>query len=220
MKMLKYYWLVCLALMGCGNTALAQPKLPVQINVDSNNRFKDVEGTIWEFKVIDRAEKNASKKTKMTGKIRIKQTSVFAVGKVKLSEKEEKQVEKAADEGDGAGGGPLAIKDRLKRRLEGGPGAKSGSDKLDREMKGLLSQKIGKSMEEDTGGERVGDLTKSLKSQKMFRFDEDDKFELSGVVVVKPDSKKRNGVWLGRYDEFVDGKKKKRWNFELRQIQE
>lgn len=219
MKMSKYFSLACLVLLVCSGTAIAQPKLPVQINVDSNNRFKDVEGTIWEFKVIDRAEKNASKKTKMTGKIRIKQASVFAVGKVKLAEKEEKKEEKAADEAEGVGGRPFAFPDRLKRPLKG-PGAKSGSDKLDGEIKGLLSQKIGKEMEEDTGGERVGDLTKSLKSQKMFRFDEDDKFELSGVVVVKPDTKKRNGVWLGRYDEFVDGKKKKRWNFELRQIQE
>lgn len=218
--MSKYLLFGCLVLTVCCGTALAQRKLPVQINVDSNNRFKDVEGTIWEFKVIDRAEKNAAKKTKMTGKIRIKQTSVFAVGKVKVAEKEDKKQEQAADEGEGAGGGPFALRDRLKRRVEGGPGAKTGSNKLEGEMKGLLSQKIGKAREEDTGGERVGDLTKDKSSERMFRFDEDDKYELSGVVVVKPDTKKRNGVWLGRYDEFVDGKKKKRWNFEMRKIQE
>ena len=62
-------------------------------------------------------------------------------------------------------------------------------------------------------------MTKSTSSEKTFRFDEDDDYPLSGMVVVQPDSE-NNGVWLGRYDEFVNGKKENRWRFEMRKIEE
>ena len=48
----------------------------VDINVDqSRNSRHDVEGTIWEYKVID----SKSKDTEDTGQIRVKGTAVFAV---------------------------------------------------------------------------------------------------------------------------------------------
>jgi hypothetical protein len=168
----------------------------------STDKRQDVEGTIWEFKVMDNNESNKSKRTKMTGRLRIKQTSVFAVGEVELAEK-------TGEPASGDEGG-----DRPKRFTKRG-----SSDDTQGELKGLLSQRINKAKQEDTGGERIGDMTKSKSSEKTFRFDEDDKHPLSGMVVVQP-NQKSNGVWLGRYDEFDNGKKKKRWRFEMRKIEE
>jgi hypothetical protein len=152
---------------------------------------------------MDANESDKSKRTKMTGRIRIKQSSVFAVGGVEVAEKTEQEAA-----GDDGGDRP----DRLTKR--GSSGGVQG------ELKGLLSQRISKAKQEGSGGERIGDMTKSKSSEKTFRFDEDDDYPLSGIVVVQPDTEKSNGVWLGKYDEFSNGKKKKRWRFEMRKIEE
>ena len=207
----------------------------VQIQRDgsSTNRRQDVEGTIWEFKVMDNSESNKSKGTKMTGRMRIKQTSLFAVGKVEVAESEQVSSGDAADmmkqfDKDGDRKLNTSELDALLASMSGsggskraGQGSTSGrsSGGIQSELEGLLSQRIRKAGEEDTGGERIGDMTKSKSSEKTFQFDEDDEHPLSGIVVVQPDSKS-NGVWIGRYDEFVNGKKKKRWRFEMRKIEE
>ena len=59
--------------------------LTIQRDGNSTNRRQDVEGTIWEFKVMDNNESNKSKRTKMTGRIRIKQSSVFAVASTSVA---------------------------------------------------------------------------------------------------------------------------------------
>ena len=53
----------------------------LQGNDESDNRRKDVEGVIWEYKVMEHDERDRSERTKMTGRLRIKQTSIFAVCK-------------------------------------------------------------------------------------------------------------------------------------------
>ncbi|MEM8944584.1 MAG: hypothetical protein AAGD11_05310 [Planctomycetota bacterium] len=210
--------------------------LSVEVDGSSINRRQDVEGSIWEFKVIDRAEKNASKKTKLTGKLRIKQTAVFAVGKIEVTEKEAEnrdKVQPGADNRQDANANQRGLRGRLTRRVTAAQGEDTGSttddsrivpgrdsNSVQGELRGLRGERNNRSIGGDVGGERVGDLTKDLSNEKMFRFDEDDKYRLSGVVVVKPDTKRRNGVWIGRYDEFTDGKKKQRWSFELRKIEE
>ena len=227
-----------------GSAQLRRPKRPggirpgggLQIQRDGNstNRRQDVEGTIWEFKVMDSSESNKSKRTQMTGRIRIKQTSVFAVGKVEVADSEQVASGNAAEmmkKFDRNGDQKLNTSELdalLASMRGGGSGSKRsgppstsgrGSGGVQSELEGLLSQRIKKAKEEDTGGERIGDMTKSKSSEKTFRFDEDDEHPLSGIVVVEPDSKS-NGVWLGRYDEFADGKKVKRWRFEMRKIEE
>ena len=175
-------------------------RLTIKRDPSSTDKRQDVEGTIWEFKVMESNESNKSKRTRMTGRIRIKQSSVFSAGKVEQTGQQE-----PSDKGG----------DQPNRSTQRGPsGNKQG------ELKGLLSQRINKANELDMGGERIGDMTKSKSSEKTFQFDEDDEHPLSGIVVVKPDTTNRNGVWLGRYDEFSNGKKKKRWRFEMRKIEE
>ena len=223
-----------------GSAQLRRPRKPggsarsggLQIQRDGNSSFqrKDVEGTIWEFKVMDSGESNKSKATKMTGRIRIKQTSLFAVGNVELADSEQVASGDAAEmmkqfDKDGDRKLDTSELDTLLASIRGGrstskrSGQPSKSGGVQGELEGLLSQRIKKAKEEDTGGERIGDMTKSKSSEKTFQFDEDDEHPLSGMVVVQPDSKS-NGVWIGRYDEFAGGKKKKRWRFEMRKVEE
>ena len=166
----------------------------------STNRRSDVEGTIWEYKVLDSHEKNKSKQTKMTGRIRIKQSAIFAVGKVVLSNQDDPESGESSDSDDS-------------------DGATTETD-VKAQVKNLVSERLKQAESETTGGERVGDLSKSRQNEHTFRFDEDDEYPLSGIVVVKPDTKKQNGVWIGRYDEFSNGRKKKRWRIEMRKIEE
>ena len=170
-----------------------------QANSDSTNRRQDVEGTVWEYKVIDPKEKDESKQTKMTGRIRIKQSSVFAVGKVKMSDEKKQGGEKAGAGKAAKDGGAADVRGRLQ---------------------GLLSQQIDDSKSRTTGGERIGDLAKGRSSEYKYEFDQDDEYPLSGLVKVKPDTEKKNGVWSGTYEEFSGGKKVKRWRFEMRKIEE
>ena len=84
----------------------------------------------------------------------------------------------------------------------------------------LLAQRNQQAERGADSNERIGDLTMSKSSEKMFRFDEDDQYPLSGVVEVKLDTRNGNGVWRGRYDEFANGEQTKRWTFEMRRIEE
>ncbi|TWU04765.1 hypothetical protein Pla52n_28090 [Stieleria varia] len=187
------------------NTAMAQVRLKNKISgakpditvlnqggVESTNRRQDVEGTVWEYKVIEPGEKDDSKETKMTGRLRIKQTSIFAVGKPKMVGEQENEGKEAKQNGDAD--------------LRGN-------------VKGLLSQRLNESKVQTTGDERIGDYSTSGSSEYKFEFDQDDAYALSGLVKLKPDTKK-NGVWAGTYEEFSGGKKVKRWRFELRKIEE
>ena len=239
--MLRNVLIVCLLMGVFCEIGSAQRRLPrkpgaggrggglqIQRDGDSTNRRQDVEGTIWEFKVMDNSESNKSKRTKMTGRFRIKQTSVFAAGSVEVAETAEQASGDAAEmmkQFDRNGDQKLNTSelDALLASMRGGgsrPDNQRGSGGVQSELKGLLSQRIAKATEEDTGGERIGDMTKSRSSEKTFRFDEDDNHPLSGMVVVKPDTKQRSGTWLGSYDEYANGKKKKRWRFEMRKIAE
>lgn len=193
----------------------------LQGNNDSDNERKDVEGVIWEYKVMEHDESDRSERTKMTGRLRIKQTALFAVGKVEYSNDVEKE-EKDGDKADAGSEAPVVPIGSLKERLQGKkPAAKGeGGEDINKQVKGVLSQRLKQKSEEQTGSERIGDLTKQLAKEYTFRFDEDDEHPLSGLAVIKPDAKARGGVWLGFYDEFEDGKKKKRWRIEMRKIEE
>lgn len=194
-----------LVLMIPANEAMAQGQLKDKIgggkrdisilkqgSTESTNRRQDVEGTIWEYKVIEPGEKDDSRETKMTGRLRIKQTSVFSVGKPKMvGEKENKDKEAKA----------------------------SGDADLRGNFKDLLSQRVNESKVQTTGDERIGDYSTSGSSEYKFEFDQDDNYPLSGLVKLKPDTKK-NGVWTGTYEEFSSGKKVKRWRFEMRKVEE
>ena len=192
-----------------------------QGNNDSDTKRKDVEGAIWEYKVMQHDEKDRSDRTKMTGRLRIKQTSLFAVGKVEHSnsvEKEEKDNVKA----EAGSEAPIAPTGSLKERLQGKKPTTSGEggEDIKKQAKELLSQKLKQQSEGQSGSERIGDLIKQSAKEYTFRFDEDDDYPLSGLAVVKPDTKSKGGVWLGYYDEFEDGEKKKRWRIEMRKIEE
>ena len=239
--MLRNVVIVCLLVGVTCEVANAQRRLPrrptgdrsggriqIQRDGDSANRRNDVEGNIWEFKVLDNSESNKSKQTKMTGRMRIKQTSVFAVGSVEVADSggATGDASEMMKEFDRNGDQKLNLSelDALLASMRGNGGRQKragqpSSGNVQGELNGLLSQRLKKAKEEDIGGERIGDMTKSISSEKTFRFDEDDKHPLSGMVVVQPD-KKSNGVWLGRYDEFSNGKKKKRWRFEMRKIED
>ncbi|MEM7315646.1 MAG: EF-hand domain-containing protein, partial [Planctomycetota bacterium] len=192
----------------------------------STDKRNDVEGAIWEFKVLDTSSKNKATQTKMTGKFRVKQSSLFAVGSVTQSN--DSSNKSAAEEADDMmnqfdkNGDKQLNASELTAMLNSmrNNGAKRQGANTKGELDSLISQKIKKAKEEDTGGERIGDLTKSRSSEKTFRFDEDDNHPLSGIAVVQPDTKKKNGVWYGRYDEFSNGKKKKRWRIEMRKIED
>ncbi len=190
-------------------------------------QVKDVEGTIWEFKVMDHDERDRSEKTKMTGRLRIKQTSVFAVGKVE-SQNNGGQLDTAQlmEKFDGNGDRLLNVNELdsllayVRSEASSSSQAPSANGNVPEELKGLLSQRITKAKEEDTGGERIGDLTNNGPTEKKFRFDEDDTHPLSGIVVLQPDTANRNGSWYGYYDEFMGGKKVARWRFEMRKIEQ
>ena len=83
-------------------------------------------------------------------------------------------------------------------------------------MRGAIAQRIQAKTESDTGGERIGDVVKDKGAEVTIRFDEDDEHFLSGIAVVQPDTKKRGGLWVGRYTDDKD----KRWRFEMRKIEE
>ena len=205
----------CLILFACCESAMAQGNLrgrglggrrdaaPQPSSDSSTNKRQDVEGSIWEYKVIDPKEKDKSKETTMTGRIRIKQSSVFAVGKAKITGKE----------GEGEKPQERGVAQRA-------AGEKRGQSDVRGQLNGLLSQRINRANQEETGGDRIGDFSKNGSSKYNFQFDEDDEYPLSGKVIVQPDTQSRNGVWSGNYEEFSAGRKTKRWRFEMRKIDE
>ena len=158
---------------------------------DSNDSRFDFEGVVWEFKVIDRKEKDKSKQTKMTGRLRIKQSAIFAIGNAR-------KTDSASDSSDAK--------------------TDNASD-LKGQFKGALSRRF-KNAGENSNDERVGDLSKKSASQYVFQFDQDDDYPLSGRAELKPDSKNKGGVWYGKYVEYLKGNKKKSWRMELRKIDE
>ncbi len=192
--MLRCVVLMCLIVAVNCDISVAQRRRERQRNQDSTNERQDVEGMVWEYKVIDNNETDRSKQTKMTGRLRIKQSAIFAVGKASGQNVESEPEKSAPKQGRGAG-------------LRG-------------QRQGRFSQRSRNAPNQQTSGDRVGDLSKSTSKEKTLQFDEDDDYPLSGIVVVQPDADRKNGVWLGRYDEFSDGKKKKRWRFEMRKIDE
>lgn len=172
-----------------------------QTGTESNDKRQDVEGAIWEFKVFDHTEKDPAKALHMTGKIRVKQSSVFAVGKVKFHNGENEE-----EDGDEA-------REKIgKENLQ-----KEG---LQSQLRNRLSQKMNRKEDEQSGGERIGDISKGGSNKYKYQFDQDDQYPLSGLVSVSPDPQKKNGVWSGNYEEFSAGKKVKRWRFEMRKIEE
>ena len=48
----------------------------------------DFEGTVWEYKIIDQKERDPSRQTLMVGRIRVKQSAVFSVGGVEVTERQ------------------------------------------------------------------------------------------------------------------------------------
>lgn len=212
--------LVCVPTYAQGKAGLLKG---LQSNNDSDHDRKDLEGVIWEYKIMQNDEKDRSERTKMTGRMRIKQTSLFAVGKVEYTNRDEKKESKddnKAGAGNESAAGPgLGMKERL-------PGKKQtvqserGNEDIKEQAKGVLSQKLKQKNEEQTGSERMGDLIKQSANEYTFRFDEDDDHPLSGLAVLQPDKTGRGGVWLGHYDEFAEGKKIKRWRIEMRKIEE
>ena len=85
---------------------------------DSDTKRKDTEGFIWEYNVMQNDEKVRSRRTKMTGSLRTKQTFLFAVGKVEYSNRVEK-VGKDDGKADVGNEAPIAPAGSLKERLQG-----------------------------------------------------------------------------------------------------
>jgi hypothetical protein len=193
----------------------------LQGNNDMDNQRKDFEGFIWEYKVMQHDETDRSKKTNMTGRLRLKQTALFAVGEVEYAankDEEEKDENKAGTENEPSASPASNLKKRMQGKQPSVQG--EGGQDIKEQVKGVVSQRLKQQSEEQTGSERIGDLIKQLAKEYTFRFDEDDDYPLSGLAVVQPDATAKGGVWRGYYDEFEDGKKKKRWRFELRKIEE
>ena len=150
-----------------------------------------MEGTIWEYKVLDPKEKDPKLQTLLTGKFRIKQTSIFSVGEAKLVNGAGKLAEQPA-----AAGG----------RKENGVEKGSESGNIRGQLQGLLSQRTKKSEEQTSGGDRIGDIAKGSSNKYKYEFDQDDEYPLSGLVDVALDTKK-NGVWSGTTKSSLAGRK-------------
>lgn len=187
--MLRSIAIACLVLVVTGQTVEAQklkdrlkqrPNARVKVD-NSDDKRNDLEGTIWEYKVIDAR----TKKTMSTGKVRIKKTAIFAVA--------------------------------TKKKTDG----KADTEVDDKPIKNAIAKRIAAKSDEDAGGERIGDIVTNSKKKRnpneyTFRFDKDDEHELSGIAVIKRDTKNKGGVWLGYYNDA----KKKRWRFEMRKIED
>lgn len=186
----------------------------LQVEGDGGSRRSDLEGSIWEFKVMENSDQNRSTRTKMTGYFRIKQSALFAIGEVEYADSDDQQKGEEAD---------VDPRAAIRARLQGGEPtpASGGNGQLGGRLGGLLAgggpPQVGQTPEVS---ERMGDLAKQKSNELQFRFDEDDSYPLSGRSTIKPDKNDRGGLWIGSYDEFVNGKKKKRWRFEMRKVEE
>lgn len=178
--------------------AVAQPGILKEALGDAGGgvRRNDLEGGIWEYKVLKRS---GDKATVLVGKIRIKDSAAFDVD----GSAEGELVDAGTlDEG---GTFPGGIKPPTPKRL------------------GILDRVA----EGNRGGERIADVKyeKSRNSTNAtpkvtFLFDIDDKHPLSGEAQVKFDNKHGGEVWRGAYYERTEDGKKKRWNFELRFVED
>ena len=193
--------LCCLMLMLAPVCAAGQPPgLGAVLDKagDQVNSRNDLEGGIWEYKVIERR----GTMSVLVGKVRIKQSAAFDVpGSAKGSMIEESDAEEPDD------GPPL-------------PFGKKGSSTR---RLGVLDQIT----ESNRGGDRIGDVNyeKSRNSTNAtpkvsFRFDTDDEHPLSGEANVKYDTRNGGGVWRGYYDQELEDGKNERWKFELRFIED
>lgn len=182
----------------------AQPRIVrdlVEESTGGGSRRNDLEGGIWEYKVIER---RGDKATVLMGKIRIKESAAFDVaGSAKGSLLDERGV--AAE---GGGGGESTPR----------PFGLSSPPRL-----GVLDR----ISESNRGGDRIGDINyqKSNNStgatpKVTFRFDADDEHPLTGEANVKYDTRGGGGVWRGTYVEKLADGKKERWTFELRAIED
>lgn len=159
----------------------------------------DLEGGIWEYKVLERAGTRA---TVLTGKLRIKESAAFDVPGSAEGKLLDGAKEGTLDEG---GSFPFGIKPPTPERL------------------GILDRVA----ESNRGGDRIADVTyeqsrnsTTAAPKVTMNFDTDDKHPLSGEALVKFDVRKGGGVWRGVYYERTADGKKKRWNFELRFIED
>ena len=185
-------------------TLLAQPgplgKAIEEATGGSPNRRNDLEGGIWEYKVIKRS---GDKETVLVGKIRIKESAAFDVS--------------------GSASGSL-LKDRSKNENEENDAPVPFLKKKTSGPKRLgVMDRIA---EGNRGGERIGDINYERSSNSTsttpkvsFKFDLDDDHILSGDANVKYDTRGGGGVWRGVYYERHD-KDKTKWTFELRAIED
>ncbi|MEO1498385.1 MAG: hypothetical protein AAFV43_14670 [Planctomycetota bacterium] len=192
------------ALTVVATPAFAQPGVLrglVEEATGGGAKRNDLEGGIWEYKVIER---RGDKATVLSGKLRVKQSAAFDVaGSAKGSLLDERQ--SAASE---AAGQPTP-----ERRFN-----------LPKQPKLGVLDRIGES---NRGGDRIGDINyqKSNNSTNAtpkvtFRFDADDEHPLTGEANVKYDTRGGGGVWRGTYDEKLADGGKERWTFELRAIED
>lgn len=162
---------------------------------DSNDRRNDFEGVVWEFKVMDRKEKDKSKQTKMKGRFRIKQSAVFAVGDVKLFDGTQTDAKSDAEE-------ETPAKDEKGK------------------VRDLIKQRMRQTNRDEPGDERIGDFSRNSAKEYVIMFDQDDEHPLSGRAELKPDSKSKGGFWFGKYVQYLDGNSRKSWRMEIRKIDE
>lgn len=164
-------------------------------------RRNDLEGGIWEYKVIER---RGDKATVLTGKIRIKESAAFDVsGSAKGSLLEQR------------GGGDAGADKPNGSKLPFGLSEPPRLGVLDR-----IS-------ESNRGGDRIGDINYQRSNNSTnatpkvtFRFDADDEHPLTGEANVKYDTRGGGGVWRGTYVERLPSGDKERWTFELRAIED
>lgn len=187
-----------------GAAAFAQPPIVRDLAAgarDEASRRNDVEGGVWEYKVIERA---GDKKTVLVGKVRVKQSAAFDVAG---SAEGSLLGEAAGGEEEGDFRAPVIGRLKLPKppRL------------------GVLDRVA----ESGRGGERIGDVTyhKSRSStgataKVVIRFDTDDDHPLSGEANLKLDTRGGAGVWRGAYVEQQTGEDKRRWTMELRFIED
>lgn len=193
-------------LLATPDATMAQPgflKDAVDGATGGADRRNDLEGGIWEYKVLART---GQKETMLVGKLRLKDSAAFDVagsakGKLLSDTNNANRVE-TPDEG---GAFPFGIKAPTSQRLG-------------------IRDRIA---EGNRGGDRIADVTykKSRNSTNAtpkvtFEFDTDDQHPLSGEAQVKYDTKNGGGVWRGSYYERTAEGKKRRWNFELRFIED
>ena len=133
--MMKYLTIACLVSVFWCQTGQAQGPLKNKIrdaarkanketSDSSEDKRNDFEGVIWEFKVIDRKEKDKTKQTKLTGLLRVKESAIFAMGDVEKGS--EKAGDKKKEDADVRG----RLKEIMSKRLKNAEGKSSGGERV------------------------------------------------------------------------------------------